>query len=64
MSSKSKRLVLRLQKEGRNHEGFDGNNTNDSMNFVPKMDRDNQIEDLISGRDRVLDKALSLARDP
>ena len=51
MSSKSKRLVLRLQKEGRNHEGFDGNNTNDSMNFVPKMDR-------------VLDKALSLARDP
>lgn len=34
------------------------------MNFVPKMDRDNQIEDLISGRDRVLDKALSLARDP
>ena len=55
---------MRLQKEGRNHEGFDGNNTNDSMNFVPKMDRDNQIEDLISGRDRVLDKALSLARDP
>jgi len=34
------RLYERLRKEGRIHEGFDGNNTNDSMNFIPKMERE------------------------
>jgi len=34
------RLYERLRKEGRIHEGFDGNNTNDVMNFIPKMERE------------------------
>ncbi|MEN8202523.1 MAG: DUF4070 domain-containing protein [Bacteroidota bacterium] len=34
------RLYSRMKKEGRIHEGFDGNNTNDVMNFTPKMDKE------------------------
>jgi hypothetical protein len=34
------RLYERLRKEGRISEGFDGNNTNDSMNFIPKMEKE------------------------
>jgi len=34
------RLYQRLWKEGRIHEGFDGNNTNNSMNFTPKMEQE------------------------
>jgi len=34
------RLYERLRKEGRISDGFDGNNTNDSMNFIPIMDRE------------------------
>jgi radical SAM superfamily enzyme YgiQ (UPF0313 family) len=34
------RLYQRLRKEGRLHDVFDGNNTNDSMNFTPIMDRE------------------------
>jgi len=34
------RLYNRLEREGRIQEGFDGNNTSDTMNFIPKMDRE------------------------
>ncbi len=44
------RLYDRLKKEGRILNRFDGNNTNLSMNFIPKMDR----EILISGYHSIL----------
>jgi len=37
------RLYKRLESEGRLHEGFDGNNTNNDMNFTPKMDREKLV---------------------
>ncbi len=44
------RLYRRLVGEGRISEGFDGNNTNYSMNFTPKMDR----EVLVKGYQSIL----------
>lgn len=34
------RLYHRMKKEGRLREGFDGNNCSDTMNFIPKMDKE------------------------
>ncbi|HEX3015848.1 MAG TPA: B12-binding domain-containing radical SAM protein [Desulfobacteria bacterium] len=52
---KGTRLYQRLAKEGRLVESFSGDNTNFTMNFVPKMDRGM----LVRGYDRIVDTIYS-----
>ncbi|GAB6172150.1 B12-binding domain-containing radical SAM protein [Paradesulfitobacterium aromaticivorans] len=52
---KGTKLYRRLAGEGRLMEDFSGNNTNFTMNFIPKMDR----EILVKGYQRIVDTIYS-----
>ena len=52
---KGTKLYQRLAEEGRLMEGFSGNNTDFSMNFIPKMDRGM----LVKGYKRIVDTIYS-----
>ncbi len=52
---KGTKLYQRMAKEGRLVEGFSGNNTDFTMNFIPKMDRGM----LIKGYNRIVDTIYS-----
>lgn len=52
---KGTKLYQRLAREGRLREDFSGNNTDFTMNFIPKMDR----EILVKGYKRIVDTIYS-----
>lgn len=53
---KKTKLYKRLEKEGRILTSFDGDNTNFSLNFIPKMNRD----DLLNGYQELLEGIYSV----
>jgi radical SAM superfamily enzyme YgiQ (UPF0313 family) len=53
------RLFERLEKENRMHESFSGNNTDGSINFIPRMKK----ETLIAGYQKLVKTIYSPAKD-